>query len=186
MSDGSIALAWYGSLSSRGRQPRAALVKTQQYASFATRSSGLVPSGAACAGDGDVVSGQEVGRVGLGRRPPKPPQIRKCGARNSCRQTPSIRLAGACSRGFGASSVGRVVPCPSSHAVNKEGHYASTPKHHCHPPRPISRVRLLVPGRFWVTLTIESGERILGTLSRIVAQQLTPPSGVQEASHKRS
>ena len=34
------------------------------------------------------------------------------------------------------------------------------------PPAPIGRARPLVPRQFWLTLTVESRERILGTLSR--------------------
>jgi hypothetical protein len=69
--------------------------------------------------------------------------------------------------------------------VNKEGHHASIPNHHCPPPRPISRAHLLVPRQFWLTLTIESRERILGTLGRIVAQQLAVPPAIQEATNER-
>ena len=66
--------------------------------------------------------------------------------------------------------------------VNKEGHHASIPNHHCPPPRPIGRARPLVPRQFWLTLNVESRERILGTLSRIVAQQLAAPPAFQEAT----
>ena len=69
--------------------------------------------------------------------------------------------------------------------INKEGHHASIPNHHCPPPRPIGRARPLVPRQFWLTLTVESRERILGTLSRIVAQQLALPPALQEATHER-
>ena len=69
--------------------------------------------------------------------------------------------------------------------VNKEGRHASIPNHHCPPPRPIGRARPLVPRQFWRTLTVESRERILGTLSRIVAQQLALPPAIQEATHER-
>jgi hypothetical protein len=69
--------------------------------------------------------------------------------------------------------------------VNKEGHHASIPSHHCPPPRPIGRARPLVPRQFWLTLTVESRERILGTLSRIMAQQLALPPAIQEATHER-
>jgi hypothetical protein len=69
--------------------------------------------------------------------------------------------------------------------VNKEDHHAPVPNPRCPPPRPIGRARLLVPRQFWLTLTIESRERILGALSRIVAQQLAPPPG-QEASNERN
>ena len=70
--------------------------------------------------------------------------------------------------------------------VNKEDHHASIPNHPCPPPRPISRARPLVPRQFWLRLTAESRERILGTLSRIVAQQLSLPPVVEEVSHERS
>ena len=70
--------------------------------------------------------------------------------------------------------------------VNKEGHHASIPNHHCPPPRPIGRARPLVPRQFWLTLTVESRERILGALSRIVTQQLAVPPSVQEASNERN
>jgi hypothetical protein len=53
------------------------------------------------------------------------------------------------------------------------------------PPRSIGRARPLVPRQFWLTLTVESRERILGTLSRIVAQQLALPPAIQEATHDR-
>ena len=69
--------------------------------------------------------------------------------------------------------------------INKEDHHASIPNHHCPPPRPIGRARPLVPRQFWLTLTVESRERILGTLSRIVAQQLALPPTLQEATHER-
>jgi hypothetical protein len=69
--------------------------------------------------------------------------------------------------------------------VHKEGHHASIPSHHCPPPRPSGRARPLVPRQFWLTLTVESRERILGTLSRIVAQQLALPPAIQEATHER-
>ena len=70
--------------------------------------------------------------------------------------------------------------------VHKEGHHASISNHRCPPPRPIGRVGPLAPRQFWLTLTIESRERILGTLSRIVAQQLMGPPAIQEATHERS
>ena len=75
---------------------------------------------------------------------------------------------------------------PVVRGVNKEDHHASIPNHRCPPPRSIGRARLLVPRQFWLTLTIESRERILGTLSRIVAQQLVGPPSIQEATHERS
>ena len=70
--------------------------------------------------------------------------------------------------------------------VNKEDHHASIPNRHCPPPRPIGRARPLVPRRFWLTLTVESRERILGTLSRIVAQQLATPPAIREATNERN
>jgi hypothetical protein len=70
--------------------------------------------------------------------------------------------------------------------VHKEGRHASIPNHRCPPPRSIGRVRSLVPRQFWLTLTIEARARILGTLSRIVAQQLVGPPAIQEANHERS
>ena len=70
--------------------------------------------------------------------------------------------------------------------VNKEGHHASIPNHLCPPPRPSGRARPLVPRQFWLTLTVESRERILGTLSRIVAQQIAVPRAVQEAGNERT
>jgi len=70
--------------------------------------------------------------------------------------------------------------------VNKEDHHASIPSHRCPPPRPIGRARLLVPSQFWLRLTVESRERILGTLSRIVAQQLTAPPAIREASNEHN
>ena len=54
------------------------------------------------------------------------------------------------------------------------------------PPRPIGRARLLVPRQFWLTLTVESRERILGTLSRIVTQQLTAPPAIREVTNERN
>ena len=74
----------------------------------------------------------------------------------------------------------------AARGVNKEGYHASIPNHRCPPPRSIGRARPLVPRQFWLTLTVESRERILGTLSRIVAQQLALPPVVQEASNERS
>ena len=70
--------------------------------------------------------------------------------------------------------------------VNKEGHHASIPNHRCAPPRPIGRARPRVPRQFWLTLTVESRERILGTLSRIVAQQLAVPPAIREATNERN
>ena len=70
--------------------------------------------------------------------------------------------------------------------VNKEDHHAPVSNPRCPPPRPIGRSSLLVPRQFWPMLTIESRQRILGTLSRIVAQQLALPPVVQEASNERS
>jgi hypothetical protein len=69
--------------------------------------------------------------------------------------------------------------------VNKEDQHASIPKHRCPPPRSISRARILVPRRFWLTLAVESRERILGTLSRVVAQQLAATPANQEATNER-
>jgi hypothetical protein len=70
--------------------------------------------------------------------------------------------------------------------VNKEGHHASIPNHPCPPPRPLGRVRPRAPRQLWLTLTAESRQRILGTLSRIVAQQLAVPPAIQEATRERS
>ncbi len=70
--------------------------------------------------------------------------------------------------------------------VNKEGHHASIRNHRCPPPRPIGRARPRVPRQFWLTLTVESRERILGTLSRIVAQQLAVPPAIREATNERN
>ncbi len=52
------------------------------------------------------------------------------------------------------------------------------------PPRPIGQARPLVPCQFWMTLTPESRQQILGTLSRIVAQQLAVPPVIPEATHE--
>ena len=68
--------------------------------------------------------------------------------------------------------------------VNKEDHHASIPNHCRPPPRPIRPARRLVPSQFWLNLTVESRARILGTLSRIVAQQLAAPPVLQEATHE--
>ena len=70
--------------------------------------------------------------------------------------------------------------------INKEDHHASIRNHCCAPPRPIGRARPLVPRQFWLTLTVESRERILGTLSRIVAQQLAAPPAIREATNERN
>jgi hypothetical protein len=70
--------------------------------------------------------------------------------------------------------------------VNKEGHHASIRNHRCPPPRPIGRARARVPRQFWLTLTVESREPILGTLSRIVAQQLAVPPAIREATNERN
>ena len=40
--------------------------------------------------------------------------------------------------------------------------------------------------QLWLSLTVESRERILGTLSRIVAQQLAAPPAIQEATNERN
>ncbi len=74
----------------------------------------------------------------------------------------------------------------AARGVNKEGYHASIPAHHFPPPRPIARSSLLVPRQFWPMLTIESRQRILGTLSRIVAQQLALPAVGQEASNEHN
>jgi len=70
--------------------------------------------------------------------------------------------------------------------INKEDHHASIRNHRCAPPRPIGRARPLVPRQFWLTLTVESRERILGTLSRIVAQHLAAPPAIREATNERN
>ena len=70
--------------------------------------------------------------------------------------------------------------------VNKEGYHASIPEHPRPPPRPMGRSSPLVPRQFWPMLTIESRQRILGTLSRIVAQQLALPPVGQEASDEHN
>ena len=70
--------------------------------------------------------------------------------------------------------------------VHKEGHHASISNHRCPPPRPSRRVGPLIPCQVWLTLTIESRARSLGTLSRIVAQQLAGPPAVQEATHEHN
>jgi hypothetical protein len=69
--------------------------------------------------------------------------------------------------------------------VNKEGHHASIPNHPRPPPRPIGRAHPRAPRQLWLTLTAESRQRILGTLSRIVAQQLAVPPAIQEATRER-
>ncbi len=56
----------------------------------------------------------------------------------------------------------------------------------CPPPRSINRARPLLPRQFWLTLTVESRERILGALSRVVAQQLAAPPAIQEATNERT
>jgi hypothetical protein len=68
--------------------------------------------------------------------------------------------------------------------VNKEGHHASIPNDPFPPPRPTGRARPRTPRQFWLTLSVESRQRILGTLSRIVAQQLAVPPAIQEASRE--
>jgi hypothetical protein len=52
------------------------------------------------------------------------------------------------------------------------------------PPRLIRPASRLVPRQFWLTLPVESRGRILGTLSRIVVQQLAAPPAIQEATHE--
>ena len=54
------------------------------------------------------------------------------------------------------------------------------------PPRPIRAARPLNPRQLWLSLTVESRERILGTLSRVVAQQLAAPPAIQEATNERN
>ena len=70
--------------------------------------------------------------------------------------------------------------------VNKEDHHAPVSNPRCPPPRSIGRARPLVPRLFWPMLTIESRQRILGTLSRIVAQQLEVPPAIREATNERN
>jgi hypothetical protein len=54
------------------------------------------------------------------------------------------------------------------------------------PPRPIGPPRRLVRlHQLWLNLSVESREQILGTLSRIVAQQLAVPPDIQEATNER-
>ena len=40
--------------------------------------------------------------------------------------------------------------------------------------------------QLWLSLTVESRERILGTLSRVVAQQFAAPPAIQEATNERN
>ena len=54
------------------------------------------------------------------------------------------------------------------------------------PPRPIRAARPLNPRQLWLSLTVESRERILGTLSRVVAQQLAAPPAIQEATNEHN
>src|SRR5271166_4962021 len=54
------------------------------------------------------------------------------------------------------------------------------------PPRPLRVARPLNPRQLWLSLTVESRERILGTLSRVVAQQLAAPPAIQEATNERN
>ena len=54
------------------------------------------------------------------------------------------------------------------------------------PPAPDSSRPALAPRRLWPSLTVESQEQILVTLSRIVAQQLATILAVQEATDERS
>ena len=54
------------------------------------------------------------------------------------------------------------------------------------PPRPLRAARPLNPRQLWLSLTVESRERILGTLSRVVAQQLAAPPAIQEATNERN
>ena len=75
---------------------------------------------------------------------------------------------------------------PVARGVNKEGHHASIPNSRRPPPRPIRPTRRLVPSQLWLNLTVESRARILGTLSRIVAQQFAAPPATQEATHDRN
>ena len=74
---------------------------------------------------------------------------------------------------------------PAAGRVHKEGHHASIPNHRCPPPRPSGRVGSPIPRQFWLALTIETRARILGALSRIVAQQLAVPPAIQEATRER-
>ena len=69
--------------------------------------------------------------------------------------------------------------------INKEDHHASIRNHRCAPPRPIGRARPRAPRQLWLTLTAESRQRILGTLGRIVAQQLAVPPAIREATRER-
>ena len=52
------------------------------------------------------------------------------------------------------------------------------------PPAPLRAARPLNPRQLWLSLTVESRERILGTLSRVVAQQLAAPPAIQEATNE--
>ena len=54
------------------------------------------------------------------------------------------------------------------------------------PPRPIRLARRFVPRQLWPNLTVESQERALVTLSRIVAKQRAATSAVQEVTNERS
>ena len=68
--------------------------------------------------------------------------------------------------------------------VNKEDHHASVPNHRC-PPRARSVKPSPGSAQLWLKLTDESRQRILGTLSRVVAQQLAAPPAIQEATNER-
>ena len=110
---------------------------------------------------------------------------RKCEARNSSRHISSTHLPSAYNRVFGTSPVGRVVPRPSPEGSTRR---VIMPRSRTTavPPRADRSSPSLGSAPFWLTLTVESRERILGTLSRIVAQQLAVPPAIREATNERN
>jgi hypothetical protein len=68
---------------------------------------------------------------------------------------------------------------------NKEVRHAPKQRHHCPPPRQLKLRAPVALDRFWVTLSDESRQRALTTLSRVVIQQLSTKAQPLEVAHER-
>src|SRR3954471_24216685 len=69
--------------------------------------------------------------------------------------------------------------------LNKEHLHASTPDSHCPPPRPVPAPCPSALCRLWPTLPAESRERILNSLSLVVARHLARPPDLREVTHEQ-
>ena len=69
--------------------------------------------------------------------------------------------------------------------INKEDRHAPLSNGRCPPPRRSKPCCIPNPHPLWVMLPVGQRERILGALSRLVAQQLAEQPGNKEVSHER-